>query len=331
MRFKFVRFNDKRYGGNILRDKIKNALARVAPCEYFTLTESKTGMKGKIKALINLFRIEGRGRNSSEREIVIREYWSALTKVRKNGTKNILNIFHIDNSVVSFGWVHGVLEKLFYRHLKNFDTVTVMSKYWKEHFTAAGHPDVRLLYPGFDMAEYGRTEEDAESFKRKYGLNGKPLVYIGNAQKAKGAVESYDALKSLDVTLVTSGREEVDIPVGNLDLSFVEFVTLLKAADIVVTMSLFNEGWCMVAHEAMLMKTPVIGSGRGGMRELLEGGGQIVCENFTDLRGSVEKLLSDPDGMKNMGKNGYEYASAFTMERFTNDWTGFAESMAREN
>ena len=335
MKFKFVRFNSKRYGGNILRDKIKDALSLVASCEYFTLNESKTGLKGKLTALINLFRIERRNRTgyrsggvkAEDREIIIWEYWSALTKFRKTGSKNILNIFHIDNSVVPIRWIHGILEKRFYRNLNNFDTVTVMSNYWKKHFTSAGHNDVRLIYPGFDMSAYQRTEDESKEFKRKYGLNGRPIIYIGNALKAKGTVEAYEVLKSLDVTLVTSGRKEVDIPVTNLDLPFREFVTLLKAADIVVTMSLFKEGWCMVAHEAMLMKTPVIGSGRGGMRELLEGGGQIICEDFADLRRFTEELLGDPEKMKRMGELGCTYASEFTMERFTRDWTNFAESM----
>ena len=45
---------------------------------------------------------------------------------------------------------------------------------------------------------------------------------------------------------------------------------LLQAASVAVTMSKFNEGWCRTAHEAMLCKTPVVGSGMGGMGELLE-------------------------------------------------------------
>ena len=42
--------------------------------------------------------------------------------------------------------------------------------------------------------------------------------------------------------------------------------------------------WNRTAHEAMLVGTPVIGSGRAGMRELLEAGGQLICERFEDLR-----------------------------------------------
>ena len=64
----------------------------------------------------------------------------------------------------------------------------------------------------------------------------------------------------------------INIPVVNLSLNYKEYLCLLKASSVVVTMSKFKEGWCLTAHEAMLCKTPVIGSGKGGMRELLEGG-----------------------------------------------------------
>ena len=38
-------------------------------------------------------------------------------------------------------------------------------------------------------------------------------------------------------------------------------------------MSEFKEGWCRVLHEAAIHSTPILGSGLGGMNELLEIGG----------------------------------------------------------
>ena len=73
--------------------------------------------------------------------------------------------------------------------------------------------------------------------------------------------------------------------------SFGDYLKLLKASWVVLTMSKFKEGWCRTAHEAMLLKTPVIGSGTGGMRELLENGKQIVCPEFDNLREKVKYLF----------------------------------------
>ena len=143
---------------------------------------------------------------------------------------------------------------------------------------------------------------------------------MGNCQKLKGVVDAYLALKDLDAYLVTSGRRQVDVPTLNLDLDYRSYVTLLKASSVVITMSQFKEGWCMTAHEAMLCQTPVIGSGLGGMRELLEGGRQIVCQDFKDLGKEVTYLINHPDQREKIGFDGYNFAKEFTMERFRRDW-----------
>ena len=92
-------------------------------------------------------------------------------------------------------------------------------------------------------------------------------------------------------------------------------------------MSKFKEGWCRTAHEAMLLKTPVIGSGLGGMRELLKGGGQIICKDFKNLKGKVEYLLSHPDTRKKTGEDGYSFAKKFTLEKFEKEWLNLIQEI----
>jgi len=170
------------------------------------------------------------------------------------------------------------------------------------------------------VQDFDVTEQEVADFKKRFNLEGKPIIYIGNCQKAKGVVESYNALKNLDVYLVTSGEKHIDIPATNLDLAYRDYLCLLKASSIAVTMSKFKEGWCMTTHEAMLLRTPVIGSGLGGMRELLEGGKQIICESFDSLGEKVISLLENPEKRKVMGQNGYMYAQKFHIETFESQW-----------
>ena len=81
----------------------------------------------------------------------------------------------------------------------------------------------------------------------------------------------------------------------------------------------------------MLCKTPVVGSGRGGMRELLEGGGQIICEDFCYLRENVEYLLNNPEIRERMGKEGYKFASKFTTDRFAKEWIELIYSILKQD
>lgn len=66
----------------------------------------------------------------------------------------------------------------------------------------------------------------------------------------------------------------------------------------------------------MLCKTPLIGSGIGGMSELLEGGKQLICEKISDLKDLVEYAMEHPE----LGQEGYEFAKQFSVEKFYMVW-----------
>ncbi len=76
----------------------------------------------------------------------------------------------------------------------------------------------------------------------------------------------------------------------------------------------------MTTHEAMLCKTPVVGSGLGGMKELLEEGGQIRCADAKELKSKVEYLLNHAQEREKIGAMGYNYAKDFTLEKFKKEW-----------
>jgi len=115
----------------------------------------------------------------------------------------------------------------------------------------------------------------------------------------------------------------VNIPALNLNLDYHDYILLLKSSSVVITMSKFMEGWNRTAHEAMLCKTPVIGSGLGGMRELLEGGRQIICDDFEDLEEKVSHVLDHPE----MGEMGFEFVRQFTAKKFNEGWVSAVEKV----
>jgi glycosyltransferase involved in cell wall biosynthesis len=258
------------------------------------------------------------------KNIWIRDFSSTVSlPVDRTKGKNLLLLYHIDSAYLSYPKLSLMLEKVFYHNLGKIDIIVVISKYWKEHFEARGYNNVRIIYNSFNPADFTFATGEIEEFIKKHGLGGKPVVYIGNCQKNKGAVEAYEELKDLDVHLVTSGQQKVLIPATNLNLNHRDYIRLLKASSLVVTMSKFREGWNRTVHEAMLCMTPVIGSGSGGMKELLDGGQQIICGEFGDLRQSVLYALDHPE----MGDNGYAYAKNFTQERFESEWLNLIDEI----
>lgn len=90
-------------------------------------------------------------------------------------------------------------------------------------------------------------------------------------------------------------------------------------------MSKIEEGWSRVAHEALLCKTPVIGSGSGGMKELLEGTGQVICDSIANLPDMVREVL---DNKWIYVDKGYNFAKGFTYEIFVRDWRALSGEFA---
>ena len=301
-------------GGNVYSRAAIDVLSRHFFLEFVD-TCTGAGKMGFIRDIYKLCRL------NQKKDVFIRDFWSTITMpLDSTSGKDVLLIYHIDSSVSKYSAYLRLMERLFYRSLGNLDVVVTISEYWKKKFEELGCKDVRVIPFGMDPSKFSFTDEEILSFKSRFGLVNKPIIYIGNCQRAKGVVEVYDALKGMDVHLVTSGRRLVEIPAINLDIGYGDYLRLLKASLVVVTMSKFTEGWGITPHEAMLCRTPVIGSGLGGMGELLDGGKQVICRDFRALRGEVEAILNDPRLAVRMGDDGFKYASQYTLERFQSSW-----------
>lgn len=323
-----IQISFKKQGGVIYRGQVCDSLKDGFGVESVDASPKVFRKSRALKTLefvFNLLRLKGK------KDLWIRDFFS-VSFLRKKNTegKNLALIFHIDfGGFPAFARIPLVIieKTLFYRNLRKMDGIVVISKYWEEYFKKMGFKNVHKIYCAFDLQKFDISEQEVESFKQKNNLTGKPIIYIGNNQKAKGVVDSYNKLKDLDVHLVSSGRKETNVPVLNFNVSYREYLTLLKASDVAVLMSKFKEGWCMTAHEAMLLKTPVIGSGTGGMKELLEEGGQYVCGDLEQLKEKVEHLLKDPSAQKAAKEKGYEYAKQFGMGRFKEEWTNLVSKI----
>lgn len=330
MKVGIINTTQRRYGGTIYQNELLKALS-----EKFRVEVINCGVKhrSKIRYLegpLVLWQADKASRKK-DLDITIKDFNSSLF-LNPKPCKNIALVHHIDSSSspIILRIVSPFLEKIILHNLKKFDAIVVVSKYWKDYFGKRGYKNIHLIYNGFSLEEFNLSQKEIIKFKNKYGLVGKPIIYLGTCQKGKGVVEAYHNLQGVTTFLVTSGEPRVKIPAINLDLEYKEYLCLLKASSIVLTMSKFKEGWCRNAHEAMLCKTPVIGSGAGGMRELLEGGKQFICEDFKYLKKKVEYLLHRSEVRERMGEDGYNFAKKFTLERFKKDWVELLKSFAMD-
>lgn len=156
----------------------------------------------------------------------------------------------------------------------------VVSDYWRQwvlrHMAVAPYllPNV-VVEPAVD------SRLDRGYLARTYSLDDKKKwVFLGSGAAKKGGkslVRSLNESNRTDIfttfefvcTGSSPARERVD-NLREICLPQVEYGAFLRQCDLVVANSLFREGWCRVLHEAALLGVPGVGSGRGGMGELLQ-------------------------------------------------------------
>lgn len=243
-------------------------------------------------------------------------------------TRTVIGIVH--HVGASSNALFAALENKIIARLRKAHRIVVVSEYWREYFSSLGFENIELIYNGFALNEYDIPRSSTEDFRARYGLADKPIIYLGNNGPLKGVQRTREALKGIDAHFVSSGRAEKDSEnLISLRLDRLDYLRLLAASAVVTTMSEFDEGWCRTAHEGMLTKTPVIGSGRGGMRELLAGGRQVTTEDPRELRQAVLAYLQDPHKRAAVGNQGFDYAKTFSFERFQAAWRACIERALR--
>lgn len=302
----------KKYGGDLFEDEMEEAFQSAGHnVKEFNPVPQGQGRLHKVPGYLkNLMTISDQARNS---DFVLR----AMNHVffMESQPKQIVVAYHYDTA-----YCHPLVKAHHYMTLRslignkaNVSTLVVISKFWQDYFYNLGFKNIETIYCGFDKNEFVVDPKTVEILRQKINPGDKKIVYIGNSQMKKGADKAYEALKDRkDILLITSGNKDVELPCLNLDLNRKEYLAFLSLSDVVVTFSQFKEGWNRVAHEAMMMGVPVIGSGLGGMGELLSGGGQMIVTDPAILGTALDTVLND----REIGSRGKEFAESFTRQRF---------------
>lgn len=312
------RLNPSANGGNAYDFQAATSLLE----KFKVIPDSKAVYKINDNILSYWLRLSN---HQPEAEIKVMEpYPIVFGSIPRKGT-DIAMIHHIDEGLRQKSLKHKWFYNRLIKRLKKLERVVTVSKYWKNYLEKEGCENVVIIYNSFDLSKYYFSTNDIADFRHSLGFEkNKPLIYIGNASNRKGVQEAYEALKDLPYQLVMTGSRNVSkhLDVKFLSLPSREYRMLISSCDVVLAMSQMSEGWNRIAHEAMLCKVPVIGSGSGGMKELLQGGEQFISKNFTELPKLVKNSLENKN---KLGEKGYKFVLRFDLNYFKNSWQSILE------
>ncbi|MCV6607511.1 MAG: glycosyltransferase family 4 protein [Campylobacterales bacterium] len=282
---------------------------------------------GKLAKIIDDFEAE-----------VIHIHWSkdlflaVLAKLRSKRKPKIVYTRQMEIPAEKKGAYHNFV----YSHVDLMLTITKnlegeAKRYLPESFSSK----VEALYYGVEEPEKLLSEEERDSTRSKYGFSKDDYVVglIGRIEETKGQYLLVDALADLpDLKSLIVGRAmEEEYLVGLKQeakqmcgdrVVFEDFVNnpgeIMECCDLVL-LATKNETFGLVLAEAMLHKTPIIGSNKGGVPEIVgddESRGLFFeSQDSQDLK---EKILFAYENQDLMNEK-MERAYTFAKEEFNYD------------
>lgn len=244
--------------------------------------------------------------------------------------RNIVVIHHIDWSQCSK--ISSIYQSfcLFILRLnkKRWKKIVVVSEYWAVHLENLGFDNIEIIHNSIELPKNLKPRLNCKEIKEKYNLPSQQFIYLGNPQKGKGWQIAFNLLSKLNYIFILTGitdqsfkNTEYPEKVQYLNLTYDEYLQVISCAECSVLLSQFKEGWNRTAHESLLLGTPVIGSGTGGMKELLKNAGQpIFCKSKQDLVNILKEVLAN---RATYAEKGVEGIRKYTFEAFEKKWLNY--------
>jgi glycosyltransferase involved in cell wall biosynthesis len=226
--------------------------------------------------------------------------------------------------------------------MKRVRKSVVLNEPLKERLMKKGIDEEKLevIPNGVNVEDFNVKEGEIEGVRKKYGLEGIVVMFVGTVTPRKGVFELMRAGETLnhkDVLFLVVGNLNLDRGYAQkvmeyaknkgVNAKFTGFVpyedlkALYSACDIFVLPS-FEEGHGIVLTEAMASGKPLIGSKVGGIpMQIRNGWNGFLVEpaNEKQLAEKIKYLIDHPEVRERMGKNSRKLSE----DEF--DWNKIAE------
>lgn len=166
------------------------------------------------------------------------------------------------------------------------------------------------------------SDVSAARFRRKYGIDGSFVVYVGRVDSAKNVPELLDYFTRFrdetneDTKLVLIGKSNLELP-DRPDIISLGFVSeedkfdAICAADLLIMPSLY-ESLSMVAMEAWLMEVPTLVNGHCEVLKLQSrrSNGGLYYYTYDEFAVALKLLLDDATLRGRLGRQGRAFVAA---------------------
>ncbi len=207
------------------------------------------------------------------------------------------NFDSTDNKSRLLGIYYQWLFKLLSRAENKRFKVIAVAPYWVDYFKNEKCIAHTYLFPNFfDVKAYGiyrKVEKERTVFLGQYSTKNDPLI----ADLAKSLNE-----KNYHCYFATLDISEVKPYNGNYEIVYFPthsfYLEAMSKATCTLALIRLNEGWNRIAHESLLVNTPVVGYKRGGLGDLLKESNSAIVNSIEEAYNCIEGgvwVLPDQD------------------------------------
>lgn len=210
---------------------------------------------------------------------------------------------------------------------------------------------IKVVYEAADPIYGPVTEDEVESAKKRFKINGSYIMYVGGMDPRKNLEGLLDAYRRLPTDL---SREHKLVVVGRLDQWYPEIeklisefglrerviftgfvpdemlVALYNGASVFVLPSLY-EGFGLPLLEAMSCRTPVVCSNAASIPEVIGDAALMVDPRDVDgLAAAIERALTDSELREDLREKGFKRAKSFSWEKTARETLAVYEEIAEK-
>lgn len=231
----------------------------------------------------------------------------------------------------AFGLQYNPFRNICIKHyLRNADCFLAVSGSLKTALEQNGLKNLQVLHNGVDLKDFEYNTERVESFKNKYDLNNKKILFFsGRISRAKGIDVCFNLIKEIsktipEIRLLIAGQKNAYVEdilkrndmqevaskvvfTGWLDRE--EVVSAYYSSDLIPVLSLYLDPLPTTNLEAMTARKPVLGTIFGGTSEIIIDGQTGFLVNPNDSKLVFEKtltILNNKDLAVKFGEAGYK-------------------------
>lgn len=276
--------------------------------------------KEKLETILKYYdvvHIHGHGRFTST-------YALNFLKNKKPMIYSAQGFFHKKN------FIKEMYDLIFGRLLKNATFCTALTQLEEKHLLkkfGIEKEKIKIFPGGTDLKNLKKpSSKEISSFKKKYGLTKRVLIYVGRIHASKGIQKVIEAIKDIDCQFLIVGKDagfkeslvkqakelEISSKVIFTDaISDKDLITAYFSSDAFVLYSDW-EGFGIVVIEAMATGLPVVVSNNGALPYLVKDGKNgFIAKEKVELKEKIEKALGENIAII---KNGKSFASSFDWE-----------------